>query len=168
MTTSARDISELYVRIRPAQGRDLTDINRVIDAAVMTWKLPERVKRLSLSSYHYNALDLEHFAIYVAEQHGGIVGVVAWDSDAITVEQDQKGLLLHGLYVHPDKQHRGIGSQLFRVAETAVREAQLDGLLVRAQKDAEAFYISRGMYKLATMDAARDFASRYWMPTKSC
>jgi len=161
-------MSELNVNIRPARQDDLEAINRVIDAAVMTWNLPARVKRLSLASYHYNALDLEHFAIYVAEQRGSIVGVVAWDTDAITVEQDQKGLLLHGLYVHPDKQHRGIGSQLFREAETAVRDAQLDGLLVRAQKDAEEFYVSRGMHKLATIDADRDFASRYWKPAKSC
>jgi len=153
--------------IRPAQGSDLVGINRVIDAALMTWDLPHRVKRLSLPSYQYNSFDLAHFAIYVAEQHGQIVGVVAWDMDALTIEADRKGLLLHGLYVHPEHQHQGIGTRLFLQAETAVREARLDGLLVKAQKDAEAFYISRGMHKLAVMDSEREFATRYWKDLKS-
>jgi predicted N-acetyltransferase YhbS len=152
------------VSIRPARQADLEVINRIIDAAVMTWNLPARVKRLSLPSYHYNAFDLEHFAIYVAEQDGQIVGVVAWDKHALVIEGEQQGLLLHGIYVHPDKQHRGIGSRLFRVAENAVQESHLAGLLVKAQKDAEAFYVSRGMHKLAIADSARDFASRYWKP----
>ncbi len=39
------------VPIRPANQADLETINGVIESAVMTWRLPDRVKRLSLPSY---------------------------------------------------------------------------------------------------------------------
>ena len=157
-------VTNFTISIRPAQASDLEAINRVIEAAIMTWNLPARVKRLSLPSYHYNVFDLDHYAIHVAEQDGQIVGVVAWDRHALVVEGEQKGLLLHGLYVHPEQQQCGIGSRLFRVAEHAVREYRLAGLLVKAQKDAEAFYLARGMHKLVIADSARGFAGRYWKP----
>jgi len=155
------------IRLRPADDADLDDINRVIDAAILTWALPERVKRLSLSSYHYAPLDLQHFAIHVALLDGRIVGVAAWDSQAHPVAPQQQGLLLHGLYVHPDFQRRGIGARLFRRAEQAVSEAQLDGLLVRAQKDAEAFYLACGMTTLPVLDGEREYARRFWKPVQT-
>lgn len=154
-------MSEVNTEIRPAQQVDLEDINRVIDAAVMGWDLPERVKRLSLPSYHYTAIDLAHYAIHVAVVDEHIVGVVAWDKEPYTVQQ-QRGLFLHGIYVDSDHQQQGIGSRLFSLAEQAGREQGLTGLVVKSQKDAEAFYASRGMHKLAVTDSEREFASRFW------
>ena len=55
------------ITLRTARQADLEAINRVIEAAVMTWDLPERVKRLSLPSYRYTSVDFEHFEIVVAE-----------------------------------------------------------------------------------------------------
>jgi len=154
------------VTIRAASDVDLEAINRVIDAAIMTWDLPERVKRLSLPSYHYTAIDLAHYAIHVAVLDDRIVGVVAWDKEPHTVQQ-QRCLLLHGIYVHPDHHHQGIGSRLFSLAEQAGREQGLTGLVVKSQKDAEAFYASRGMHKLAVTDSEREFASRFWKTFKA-
>jgi len=54
-------------RIRPARQIDLDAINRVIEAAVMTWDLPARVRRLSLASYSHTLLDLQHLDMVVAE-----------------------------------------------------------------------------------------------------
>ena len=156
---TASDIS-----LRVVTAADLDDINRVIDAAILTWDLPERVKRLSLSSYHYNDLDLQHYTILVAVQADQIVGVVAWDTQVHQLANQQQGLLLHGIYVHPDHQQQGIGTRMFNRAEQAVIATKLDGLLVKAQKDAEAFYQSRGMHKLAVTDSQREFAARYWKP----
>lgn len=155
------------IMLRPATGADLDEINRVIDAAIMTWDLPERVKRLSLPSYHYNNIDLQYYEIHVAVQGDQIIGVVAWDKQSHSLPQQQRGLFLHGLYVHPDQQHQGIGSRLFDCAEHAVIAAKLDGLLVKTEKDAKGFYASRGMHKLMVTDSARDFAHRYWKPAKS-
>ena len=54
------------INLRPALKTDLDAINRVIEAAVMTWKLPERVKRLSLPSYRYTLADFAHLEMVVA------------------------------------------------------------------------------------------------------
>lgn len=68
------------VKVRAATKIDLDTINRVIEAAIMTWDLPERVKRLSLSSYYYTEQDLNHLELVVAEDgQKNIKGVAAWE-----------------------------------------------------------------------------------------
>ena len=52
--------------LRPACGSDLDAVNGVIEAAVMGWHLPERVKRLSLPSYRYTRTDIDHMQVVVA------------------------------------------------------------------------------------------------------
>lgn len=152
------------VHIRPARQADLEAINQVIEAAVMTWHLPERVKRLSLPGYRYNSLDLEHLEIVIAEddrQH--TLGVAAWepaeDGDA---PAGTSALLLHGIYVDPPQHHRGIGRLLFSAAEHAVRSQAYDGLLVRAQQAANGFFIAQGMERLRVDSPARQYANRFW------
>ena len=55
---SVTDLTLKSLNLRPAAPDDLEEVNQVIEAAVMTWDLTERVKRLSLPSYRYNAHDL--------------------------------------------------------------------------------------------------------------
>lgn len=43
--------------LRPASPADLGEISALIERAVMTWRLPERVKRLALPSYIGGGLD---------------------------------------------------------------------------------------------------------------
>ena len=69
--------------LRPANADDLSAVNAVIESAVMTWKLPERVKRLAMSTYLYTAHDLEHLHLMLAEDRAAaIVGVAAWEPAA--------------------------------------------------------------------------------------
>ena len=69
------------ISLRPATLDDLPAINRVIEAAVMTWDLPERVKRLSLPSYRYDAFDFDHLQMVVAEDATGQpVGLASWEA----------------------------------------------------------------------------------------
>ena len=152
------------IHIRPAREADLEEINRIIEAAVMTWHLHDRVKRLSLPGYRYSSLDLEHLEIVIAEdkwQH--TLGVAAWepaeDGDAPAVN---KALLLHGIYVDPPQHHRGIGRLLFSTAEHAVCSQAYDGLLVRAQQGANGFFIAMGMEKLRVDNPVRQYANRFW------
>jgi hypothetical protein len=55
------------IDIRLAGQADLEAINRVIEAAVMTWDLSDRVIRLSLPVYRYDCVDLDHLDIVLAE-----------------------------------------------------------------------------------------------------
>lgn len=60
----------MNIHIRPFSQAELTPVNRLIKAAVMTWNLPKRVKRLSFSGYYYPNFDLNQLEIFVAENDG--------------------------------------------------------------------------------------------------
>jgi GNAT superfamily N-acetyltransferase len=151
--------------LRPAVLGDLDGINALIGRAVMTWALPERVKRLALPLYHYDPQDLEHLRILVAEEDAAaLIGVAAWEpAEARDCPQGRRGLLLHGLYVDPDRQGLGLGSRLLAAAASAARDQRYDGLLVKAQADAVGFFQARGLEPLPCEDPDRDYANRFWM-----
>jgi GNAT superfamily N-acetyltransferase len=151
------------ILIRPATLEELDGVNRVIEYAVMSWKLPERVKRLSLPSYRYDAMDFKALQIVVAVDHETIVGVAAWETaDPKETPADASALLLHGIYVDPRHHRRSIGTRLFKAAESAVRSLNADGLLVKAQESADGFFLSQGMHRLQPEDPARHYANRFW------
>ena len=150
--------------LRPATPADLDAINAVIERAVMTWNLPERVKRLTLPSYRYSAHDLDHLHMVLAEDAGhAVLGIAAWEpASARDLPAGKTGLLLHGLYVDPDRQHQGIGRQLLAAGVAAAREQGYNGVLVKAQADAEPFFLAQGLHRIECIDPARDYALRYW------
>ncbi len=156
------------IQLRPATPADLPAINQVIEAAVMTWDLPERVKRLSLPSYRYDAIDLRHLILLVAESPtAGIIGVAAWEGAAAKdCPPGRTALLLHGLYVDPAAQGQGVGSRLLTAAEGAARRARVDGLLVKAQADATGFFARHGMVALPADEPSNQYGRRYWKPLR--
>lgn len=151
-------------KLRAAIKTDLEAINKLIESAVMCWQLPERVKRLSLPSYRYDALDFEHLEMMVAEDDKHrINGIAAWEpADSKDTPVNQTALLLHGIYVGPSHQHQGIGHQLFRWAEQAARQQAYNGLLVRAQNDATDFFSAQGMSRLHAADPSRQYTNSFW------
>jgi predicted N-acetyltransferase YhbS len=158
------EMPSLSIHVRRARADDLDAINRVIEAAVMTWNLPERVKRLSLSSYLYTTLDFKHLDMAVAEgDEQNIVGVAAWEpADSRDMPAGEMALLLHGIYVDPSHHQQGVGSRLFREAERVVLDHPYSGLLVKAQEDAIAFFLAQGMIRLQADDPERHYANRFW------
>jgi predicted N-acetyltransferase YhbS len=163
MSTVAQITSQ--INLRPAEKADLPAVNKVIERAVKTWKLPERVIRLAMPTYLYTGHDLQHLHIVLAEDSTvGVIGVAAWEAAAVRdCPQGKRGLLLHGLYVEPDQHRRGTGGRLLAAAAVAARQQGYDGVLVKAQADAEGFFNSQGLQHLAVTDASRDYPNRYWL-----
>jgi len=154
----------MVITLRPATTTDLAGSNTLIGAAIMSWDLSERVIRLTLPSYQYNAHDLQHMQVMVADTGQWIVGVAAWEMQQMEIDgHSQPVLSLHGVYVDPAQHRRGIGRQLFAAAVQAARATGQVGLLVKAQRGSEGFYLAMGMRPLAVADARRDFASRYFL-----
>jgi len=152
------------INIRPARQADLEAINRVIEAAVTTWDLPDRVKRLALPGYRYTLPDLEHLEIVVAEdERKNLLGTAAWEqADPVDSPAGHKALSLHGIYVDPAYHHQGIGHRLFRAAEAAVCRYRCDGLLVKAQQGANGFFLAQQMTRLQVEDPLRQYENRFW------
>jgi GNAT superfamily N-acetyltransferase len=152
--------------LRPADASDLGGVNAVIESAIGTWGLPARVKRLCLPVYRYSTHDLDFLDLVVAVAADiGIVGVAAWErADPGDAPVGRNGLLLHGIYVAPDQQRKGIGTHLFRAAETAALARGLDGVLVKAQPGAADFFVDLGLERLPVEDHRRDYPHRFWMP----
>ncbi len=152
------------IAIRAATDDDLPAINAIIEACVMGWDLPERVKRLSLDSYRYATEDLDHLALFVATSASGdIVGVAALErADKKDLPANQTGLLLHGIYVMPGWQRSGVGKQLLARAFGEAGEQGVDGLLVKAQADANSYFASQGFIPLPVVDPGRDYPHRWW------
>jgi GNAT superfamily N-acetyltransferase len=152
------------LRLRVAAAGDLDAVNGVIERAVMSWKLADRVKRLSLPMYRYDAVDFDALDIVVAEDTDGvIIGVAAWEhANAADSPGGAPAVLLHGIYVDPEHHRQGVGSRLLTAAEQAVRAQGMDGLLVKAQRDAEGFFLARGFERLPVADAERHYPHRLW------
>jgi len=152
------DTNEL--EIQPAKANDLGSINQIISTAVMSWDLPERVKRLVLPSYYYTDVDLQFLKIYVIIMHDKIIAVLAIDHHLIN-SQDKDILLIHGMYVHPGMQNCGVGRYLFKQAEQLAKSKQANTLQVKAQKDAEGFFMRMGMKKINCENNDNDYRHQY-------
>ena len=149
--------------LRKAEAADLDFINRIVERAVMSWDLPERVKRLAMTSYHYREDDLAMSMLVVGENtHREIVGLAAWEqADPLDSPSGKRTLQLHGIYVDPDYKLRGVGSRLLQAAEQAAVDGLYDCLMVKAQPDAAGFFITQGMRPFETEDSRPGYAHRY-------
>ena len=148
------------LNVHKAELQELDAINRLIERAIATWDLPERVKRLALPTYRYTPLDLETLTILAGYQGSTLVGVAAWgpvQSGALP------GLMLHGLYVDPQCWGSGIGTALLNRVERAARERGFARLTVKAQPGARAFFLRHG-FQAATAADAGDYAHRLSKP----
>lgn len=153
-----------HIVIRPVHKNDLDAVNAIVEACVMSWNLPERVKRLSLASYRYNPFDLQHLEMVLVEiDDGEIAGVAAWEPASVAdLPKDRTGMLLHGLYVAPQQQRHGIGGRLIESALEAVRRNEMNGLLVKAQADAISYFESKGFIAQPIENENRDYPYRWW------
>jgi len=143
---------------------DLDRINEIIKAAIYTWQLPERVKRISWPLYRYQENDLIQMQWLIAElENFGIVGLAALEeTDVMGLPDAKRALLFHGLYVDPMYHRLGVATQLVSDAELVAAKMNMSGLLVKAQVDAVPFFNKQGFTNLVVKDISRDYVYRYW------
>ncbi|MEJ2214253.1 MAG: GNAT family N-acetyltransferase [Gammaproteobacteria bacterium] len=155
------------ISVRPASGEDLTTINQIITDCVYSWNLSDRVKRLTLQSYHYDILDLDHLDIFVAaNKDDDILGIAALESaNSSDLPANLTGLLLHGLYVAPDHQKKQVGKILIDHSMEHVKQQQMLGLLVKAQPDANSYFEKQGFERLPVDNISKDYPHRWWKAT---
>ena len=127
---------------------DLTSINHVIEQAVMSWPLAERLKRLSLNVLLYDATDLQHYSGIVAIANDDIIAITMWD-------EDHTHSLLHGLYVQPAHQALGIGRQLIERVAEAVRQVGGDHLYIKAERVSCSYFEQMGLTRVESTDEAQ-------------
>ncbi|MCC5811449.1 MAG: GNAT family N-acetyltransferase [Ectothiorhodospiraceae bacterium] len=150
--------------IRQAAPEDLEQANQVVEQAVMSWNLAERVKRLSLPLYQYSEVDLAYLTVRLIREQGIVAAVAAWEpAEPAQLPPGCRGLLLHGLYVRPACHGRGYGRALLRSCADTALEQGLDGVLVRVQQDAVDFFRSQGLEQVPVREPDRDYALRYWL-----
>ena len=150
--------------LRRAEDRDLGQINEIISAAMNTWQLSERVKRLSLPLYQYRLPDFNNMDMVVAEtEEHELIGVAALEPAAIPeTTVGTVSALLHGIYVAPEQVRRGIGSRLLDSVQSIAESKGFEGLLVKAHPGSISFFEASGFEKLPIEDQSRDYPYRYW------
>lgn len=151
------------ITVREAACDDLTAVNEIIKTAIMSWEMPERVKRLSLPIYRYTLQDLQHLSMFVAEDDTGIIGVAACEQAHFSeIPVRKRGVLLHGIYVQSGRHRQGVGTQLLCAAYYRARRIGADGLLVKAHSEARGFFSTQGLRMLPVIDPGRDYPYRFW------
>lgn len=149
--------------LREASPNDLASVNGVIHSAIMSWGIPDRVKRLSLPVYSYSPQDMKYLSMYVGQDETGIVGVAACEPAHDSETPIRKmGVLLHGIYVRSDRHRQGVGMQLLCEARRHARRCDADGLLVKAHSEACGFFSAQGLHMLPVIDPCRDYPYRFW------
>ena len=155
-------------RVRIAGKMDVPAINAIVDRAVESWDVAERLKRLAVKEYRYRQEDLDHMWLLVAEGgDGDLLGVAALeDVGRGTPQMTGHTLLLHGIYVEADVMGSGVGSDLLRASSGIASALGYDGLLVKAVRQSRGFFRNRGL-KLLPNENPQDYPYRYWLPTNS-
>lgn len=149
--------------VREASASDLAPINAVIRSAIMSWGIPERVKRLSLPIYTYSLQDMQHLSMYVGEDDSGIVGVAACEpAHDFEMPIRKTAVLLHGIYVRSDRHRQGVGTLLLCEARRHAGRCDADGLLVKAHPEACGFFSAQGLRMIPVVDSDRDYPHRFW------
>lgn len=145
-------------------AEQLAGVNTVVRAALRSWRLPERVYALSLGSFLYTEHDLGHMRIVIAEHPlDGPLGVAASEPGAgRDLPPGRRGLLLHGIYAIPAAQRQGLGRRLIdRVARDA-QSLGLDGISVRAWREAQAFFLRLGFAPFDADESVVSSPRRLW------
>lgn len=148
--------------IAVATLEDLPQLNWVIEQAVMAWPLSERLRRLSLPLLSYTRADWPHYQFLIKRHLANVIAIAAWDANTRLATGHGSGVLLHGLYVAPASQGRGVGWQLVQEVAERARALPVDGVLVKAERIAISYFEKRGLLAVAPTDR-QDYPYQFWL-----
>ena len=153
-------------RLRIAGRLDLPAINTVIDLAIASWGVAERVKRLALPIYRYRQEDLDHMWLLAAEALDGVLSGVAAleEADSPDCPGPARGVLLHGIFVKPEAMGAGVGGQLLTASAGVAGALSYDGLLIKSVRQSRGFFERCGLQALPAANP-NDYPYRYWLST---
>lgn len=140
---------------------DLDSINNVVAEAVMSWPMPERIKRLSVPVLRYDNEDFKHYRFVIYRDSGEIQGVAAWNPEAPVLTELGTGRLLHGLYIYPRSQGRGHGQTLMAAVLAKAVAQGADGLVVKAERPSIGFFEHCGLQPLPAAGPT-DYPYQFW------
>ncbi len=152
--------------VRIGRPSELDAINRVITAAIGTWHVSERMKRLAVPLYCYDAGDLELMTLLVAEDDiGKLLGVATLEHmEPGAIKGGSSSLLLHGLFVLPDASGKGIGAELMKAARSRTAELGCEGFFVKAVRESAGYFAHAGLERVHVTCPEQDYPHRFWQP----
>ncbi|MEQ8860483.1 MAG: GNAT family N-acetyltransferase [Pseudomonadales bacterium] len=161
-----RLMADFLPSVRPAEATELAMINDIVSAAVLSWPMAERLKRIALNVLSYDAVDLREFEVLVAEIGGQPAAVAAWDAaTAVDAVGGARGALLHGLYVRPQAQRAGLGSLLQRRVAERAAALGYHGLVVKAERVSVGYFERSGYARLDQGNPfGIDYPYLFWHP----
>lgn len=164
------EVGRIATRVEPGSEASRSDldrlnaVNRVIEEAVETWGVADRVRRLALPTLLYDEVDLRHMRfLLLDDSEGEAVAFATWEDFGETGEaHSTRHLRLHGLYVLPHWQRRGLGSSLLEFVCLRAGMQGIDGILVRAWREAEAFFRRHGFETCVEPQSPESYSWLLW------
>ena len=144
---------------------DIAAANEIIAAAILTWSVSDRVRRLVADTYRYHADDAAD--VWLGRVDGRPVGVLGLlQAGGAARELPVDSSLLHGLFVSPDHFGKGVGSALVRHALGVAAGAGSTQLLVKANRDARLFFERVGFEKTDLIDYPHAYVMKIALPDR--
>lgn len=148
------------------KASDLCAINRIVEQAVSSWGLPERVYRLTKPLLAYSGTDLNFMrAVLVLNAELNAIGTALWETGGLESAAKQTSpLFLHGLYILPEFQRQGIGTRLIDHVSRYARQAGYNGIEIKAWRDSEPFFLRLGFNDAAGAHERILYPRQLWRP----
>ncbi len=120
-------------------------VNAVLEGAVVSWGLTERGHRLAVPCLRFRGEDARHVGFVTLDVGDLRPGAfAAWESIAAGAPDGGRTAVLHGLFVLPALQGRGVGTKTLKLAEETLGEHGFNRVGLRAWRDSAPFFLGRG------------------------
>lgn len=152
----------MMLTLREIDTDELATANDIVVSAIESWDMKPRLRRLVSQTYQYDAGDFDTMRLFLLEDEHPQAMLAVEDYPGDEVNVNARILLLHGIYVRPERHGEGMGRQLLEATKALAREGGFAGVLVKAHASANGFFQATGMQELPITDERRDYPHRFW------